>query len=291
MLEPCFNELSVQPLCLTDDEVKNRVSTLSKLLSKLRSYGIKSIRIENGLADILLKKDFNLFQYCIQAHSSEERNQANMFYSMFHPPYLPEEKEDLLSTYSDVKHMTESGDEINCYGLYIAHLLKSFAIGLDTGIKSPCKLKLIQKEQTTLKIEEIIHLSKIEQFYQDERFANFMSNQPIIGVKEVDSTNKRTDVNVPQHHGKKECTEHGKELLQNPYVKGILTSIDWNSSEKEYIHKVNSDGSIEVRLHWTKKGYGLRISTTATDLVEAYWVAKRLNEKYGNSKDKFNSKC
>lgn len=292
MLEPCFNELSVQPLCLTDDEVKNRVSTLSKLLSKLRSYGIKSIRIENGLADILLKEDFNLSQYCNQARSSEDRNQATMFYTMFHPPYLPEEKEDLLSTYSDVKHVTESGDEVNCYGLYIAHLLKSFAIGLNTGIKSPCKLKLItQNGHNKPKIDEvdIIHLSTVEQLNKDKTFAKFMSTQPDIGVKEVDSAYKKTD-GVPEHHGIKECTDHGKKLLQNPYVKDILNSIDWNQLEKEYIHKVNPDGSIEIRLHWTKKGYGLLISTSATDLVEAYWVAKRLNEKYGKSKNKLDSK-
>lgn len=290
MLEPSFNELSIHPLCETDAEVHCRISALSKLLSKLRYYGIKTIRIENGLSDILLKDDFNLSDYCSNSQHNyngstpEARTIAQLFYSMFRAPYLSDDNEDIVASYSDVKYVDIGGKEHDCYGLYIAHLLKSFAIGLDTGVKSPCKIKLIRRgisSESEISEIDIIHLSNIEQLNTDMNFADLMSNQPEFSVKPVSSSEKHTNFTLPSHHGKNICYQHGKRLLEDPYIKDILTSIEWNSSEREYIHKIYPDGSIDIRLYNTSKGYGLRISTSANDLVETYWVAKHINARYG----------
>ena len=37
---------------------------------------------------------------------------------------------------------------------------------------------------------------------------------------------------------------------------------------------------IEVRLTWTKAGYGLCVSTTAENIIQNHWIANLLKKKY-----------
>lgn len=111
-------------------------------------------------------------------------------------------------------------------------------------------------------------------------FIKLMASQKDLIVPVVDKSEKQRESSVPSHHGAKECNEHGDELLESPYVKRILNSLHFDSSDKNYISRINEDLSIEIRLHWTTRGHGIVISTSAKDLVQAHWIANLLKEKY-----------
>ena len=51
---------------------------------------------------------------------------------------------------------------------------------------------------------------------------------------------------------------------------------------KNYIHRADDSNLIEIRLTKTKGGYGLCISTTATNKIQNRWIAKHLKNNFGN---------
>lgn len=286
MIEPCFNELSVEPLCVTAEDVSKRVLVFAHLLAHLHKYGIRKVRYENGIEDILLSTDYTLRDYCVKFLKShdpkdaQDRKNVETLLSMIRKPYLNDTEEPAFNNYDDVKY-EDGEDEKDCMGLYVAHLLGSFSVGFDSGISSPCRLKLTKKNTdgtVWTEYANIAFVSNKEQCIIDKAFIEIMSNQPMT-VDAVDKSTSKKTFSLPVHHGLKECKEHGTLLLEDAYVKDILVSIPFDSSEKKYIHDVLPDGSIEIRLYWTKKGYGLRISTSAKDIVEGWWIAKHLEQK------------
>lgn len=208
-------------------------------------------------------------------------------FTFIRKPYLKDNEESCFGDFDEVKYCSDenNGTWRDCYGLYIAFLLKSFTISFDGAISSTCKLKLIKNktENSNIvvdfeKIVDIANISNENQLDTDEFIIHTLSGKEINVPKA--GVNKAQTFTLPSHHGIKECTQHGKELLQNPYVVDILNSIPFNSTETQYIHNVCSDGIIEVRLHRTKVGYGLKIATSAQDIIEAWWIAKHLQNHF-----------
>lgn len=67
MIEICFNELTVSPLCENLTEIEERVNTYVNLLMRIQSYfGSKTkIRYEYGLEDVFLTKELSLASFCL----------------------------------------------------------------------------------------------------------------------------------------------------------------------------------------------------------------------------------
>ncbi len=293
LTDPCFNELSVFPLCTNDVEVRTRIETFISLLRRLKKYGFTKLRCEHGLSDFKLTETISISDYSQSAlvkgnHDNKDRNNALFLFSFVRKPYLNDKEESFFGLFDEVKSCLNEDDNewIDCYGLYIAYLLKSFVVSFDTVTDNPCKLKLIKNKINngsivvdSEKIVSIANISNESQLENDELIIQTLSEQDI-NVSEA-GKNKALKFTIPSHHGKKECMKHGKELLKIPYVVDILNSIPFDPSEKQYIHKVHPNGNIEVRLHWTKRGYGLIIATSANDIIEAWRIAKELQRHFG----------
>lgn len=291
LADPCFNELSIFPLCTNDAEVRSRIETFISLLRRLKKYGFSKLRCEHGLRDFKLTDTMSLYDYCQTSHSnsnSKDRDNAAFLFTFIRRPYLKDNEESCFGDFDEVKYCSDenNGTWCDCYGLYIAFLLESFTISFDGAIPSTCKLKLIKNktENSNIvvdseKIVEIANISNENQLDTDEFIIHTLSGKEINVPKA--GVNKTQTFTLPSHHGIKECRRHGRELLQNPYVVDVINSIDFDSKEKQYIHKIHPDGKIEVRLHWTKIGYGLIISTSAQDIIEARWIAKHLQKRFG----------
>lgn len=288
--EPCFNELSVHPLCTSAKEMENRVNKLIGLLKRLRQYGFARVRCEHGLYDFKLSETLTLHEYCksLSNQGWNEKNNAAFLYSCIRKPYLNSQEETSFESYSDVKYCSDEtkNEWSDCYGLYVAYLLGSFTISLDSGgcnntcyklkLFSPAKdgsPKLVTQEVSVMNVADVNQLDTSMDII--DTISNMPINVPVSGVL------KKESFTLPAHHGKKECIEHGKRLLDDPYVVDILNSIDFDSSEHCYIHSVKPDGIIEIRLYWTKLGYGLSVLTSARDIIDAWWIAKRLEKNYG----------
>lgn len=291
LTDPCFNELSVFPLCANDAEVHTRIETFVSLLCRLKKYGFSKLRCEHGLSDFKLTDTMSLYDYCQASRSnsnSKDRDKATFLFTFIRKPYLKDNEEFCFGDFDEVKYCSDENNDTwrDCYGLYIAFLLKSFTVSFDGAISSTCKLKLIKNktENSNIvvdceKIVDIANISNENQLDTDEFIIRTLSEKEINVPKA--GVNKAQKITLPSHHGINECRKHGKELLKNPYVVEVINSIDFDSKEKQYIHKIHPDGKIEVRLHWTKTGYGLIISTSAQDIIEACWIAKHLQKRFG----------
>lgn len=292
LTDPCFNELSVFPLCTNDAEVHTRIETFVSLLRRLRKYGFVKLRSEHGLSDFKLTETMSLFEYCQLAFTKDnpnkkDRDNAIFLFTFVRKPYLKDNEESNFGDYDEVKYCSDEVKNTwrNCYGFYIAYILNSFAVSFDVPITNPCQLKLIRNKIVNTKIVvdseqivEIANVSNVNQLDNDGFIIHALSEKEINVPKA--GSNKVHTFTLPSHHGIKECQQHGEMLLQSPYVVDILNSIPFDSSEKQYIHNVYPDGIIEVRLHWTKAGYGLKIATSAQDIIEAWWIAKNLQHRF-----------
>ena len=133
MIEAYFNELSMEPLCSTNDEVELRIQTFATLLKELNKNNIKTVRYENSFSDIKLKQNLTLHDYCLSSYNYN-RDIVNLLYSTMKRPYLSEEQDRDFYTYDDVKFVSAQNTEHNCIGLYIAKLKNTFAIGFNAGL-------------------------------------------------------------------------------------------------------------------------------------------------------------
>lgn len=301
MIEPIFNEFSSFPLCRDGIESEERFNTLIHLIRNLEQFGIKKVRYENSINDIPFNSSSTLGEYCSNIIRNRTKGNANLqndalfLYSRIKKPFIKEEESVLFpDTISQTQYVRLDNEnqvytvvEENPLSISSAYFLNSFMIGFDNNVEKHLLLKLFYSTKNTKgdiyndsKIIKIVCVCKTEECFTNMEFIELLASQDDLPVPIAD--HKETKINIPDHHGTKECKEHGKELLANPYVKEILSSRGFDSSEKCYIHKVNQDGSIEIRLYWTSKGYGLLVSTSAQNIVQAYWIAQMLNKKYGN---------
>lgn len=282
MIEPCFNELTIEPLCTSDEEVKERVNALIQVLKGIKKEGISKVRYERDFSDIKLKKEYTLHDYCIDKNPVN-RNHSAFLYSILRRPYIDEDKEERFYEYDDAKFVSQDGKEYDCIGLYIAHITDSFTVGFNTtpfngDISQRCHLRLKSdgktKEASVLCITEPSHINNLE-------LIDLISNQEDLDVNccNIDPENKKRK-SFPKHHGSKECKEFEKRILESKYVIEVINSIDFNSSERDCISKVYSDNKIDIRLTYTKQGYGVCILTSAKTTIQNHWIAKHIRKKY-----------
>lgn len=287
MIEACFNELSMYPVCQTDEEVGVRINAFVELLKGLKSLGIKFVRYENSFDDICLKENLSLREYC-QGKESQVRTQADFLYGTMRRPYMEEDEEEMFFKYTKAAFILKKGGKDfpkDCLGLYVALLKQSFAVGFNAGDFAGdrhkiCTIRLTKKDGQCVD-RQVCCLTQKEHIMGVDEFVELMSNQPDLPVEKCGTDESQKKCHLSDHHGMKECEEHAKSLLKNEYVKEVLNSIDHKSSERQYIHRVDNHNLIDVRLYWTQKGYGLCISTTATNKIQNYWIAKQLNFRYG----------
>ena len=284
MIDACFNELSVRPYCIDDSEVNLRVSTFVDLLKVLRSLGIKHVRYESSFADLALKEDLSLKEYCDNARSSQDKNRRDFLYGVMRQPYIDEDESDLIYGYDDTFFVSDSGEEVSCLGLYIAHVTQSFAVGFDSGLfkgdsHKVCRLRLLKGDESTF--ASVCSLTRAEQVEEIPEFEELMAGQDDLPVPECLLSSGEKKIHLPEHHGSKECRKHSQRLVMEKYVTGVLNSIDFDSSEKGYIHKVRDKNIIELRLYWTSRGYGLCVQTSAESRIQNRWIARYLDKKYG----------
>lgn len=284
MVEPCFNELTMIPYCSTEDEVEQRVDSFISTLNTLKQHGIKRVRYENGFSDIILKEGLSLEDYCNQAATGKRKNNRDFLYSFLKKPYLNEGEESVFNKYDDCVFLSEQDESINCLGLYVAFIMNSFAVGFENGIFKDnknlnCHLCLTKNNQ--IFHARVVCMTRPEHLF-DEEIIEILSNQDDLPVDKTIIPDEKKKIHISKHHGIKECLTHARELISSKYVTEILNSIDFDRSEKQYIHKITEPNLLEIRLYWTKGGYGLCVATTGKDIIQTKWIAKNLDKKFGN---------
>lgn len=86
-----------------------------------------------------------------------------------------------------------------------------------------------------------------------------------------------------EHHGTDILQALADKMVNSPFVEEVVNSIDHNSSIAKFAHKTYPDGTIDIYLTRTEKGYGMKIQTTGTNQLETLEIAKILTSEYSHA--------
>lgn len=290
MIEPTFNELTFNPLCKSDSEVESRLDNFVKLLVKLKSYGIMRVRIEEDYSQIPLMDGLTLSDIYARdsvSMDSAKRNRAFLLAGTLRQPCVTEDIEDKFFGGKDNVEKcicTSITPKQECWGLYVASILNSFSVGFTqpwivTDQDKMCKIQVVYKDETKVKETAVLCMTS-EDDENNKMFVELMSSQVDLPVEENDDAPESKINKFPSHHGKEICEEYAKLIAKCKYVNKILNTIDHNSGEKDFIHKVYENGLIEIRMTWTPRGLGIVVATTGKNKAQIAWIAKHLESNY-----------
>ena len=85
--------------------------------------------------------------------------------------------------------------------------------------------------------------------------------------------------NVP-HHDNEKLKAFSDKIVRHKYVCGVVDTLEFDPTTSRFIVKWYEDGKVDVRLHWTRTGCGLRIQTVGKGLQQTELIARRLEDKF-----------
>lgn len=223
--------------------------------------------------------------------------QMMFFGSFFAKPYEDESAQKKLAAAEDHANETEyrlAEDDggLDCPMMGRAHQDRSLTIGLSSSRRWNELVYLIERtaleegdnglEEVRARVESVC-VTKVEQI-DDSRIQSWIAAQR--DFAEVPDpvpcalAPEDKHIKVQTHHGIDVLNQFARQLCQYRYVQGVIDSIAWKSGSHEFVDKCYDDGVVDVRLHWTSRGYGLKLQTTAKGVLQTRKVAEMLKAKF-----------
>lgn len=285
-MEPCFNELSQKPFCNLDAGCDERVHQYAELIAELRtSYGVTHIRYEKGLYDIKLKSDTSLGEYCLKNRHDKE---VLLILATQRKPYIEDGKEEEIGFYEvdDVKCI-HGEEELDSIGAYCAYLYNTITVSFasdDVWKQSTLELVLYTKSannssQYNKRIVSVVNISDKLQL-EDDAFTLWAFDNKYISLPKSEKEINEKTFKARDDHGKDVLKDFFDKIKKETFVEGMVNSLPFNPKFEGFIKNVYPNGNIEIVLHWTDKGLGMLISTTAKNLAQTKLAARLLKEKY-----------
>ena len=285
----CFNDLSMLPLCKDRLDAEHRVADFVCLIREMRSHvGLKKVRHKDYMTAIRLTEDFSLQDYCNE-HVHE--NVANLLISMFIHPQVDMNDDVTLESYLDTRTELQltDGSRKEADGFNAAYCQNTFCVGFpsdelwendffDISVTSNGKTK----DTKWACISSLSFYNKLgKHAYRKPAFDRWLENiSPVMLLEsELDPAVKL--IKLSDDHGKDKLTAHAKLLIQNPYVEGIISSLDFQPTAKRYIWNITEDGIVDIVLWREDVKYSMRVKTTGRNAAETKAIAAILKKKYG----------
>lgn len=282
----CFNELSEQPLCQTDEEVEKRIHDFAELIREIRSHtSVTKVRYADYMTSISLTGSLTMQDYC-NSHINDPV--AIVLLSSFIRPQVDMDNDNSLQSYLDTTAEVElsKGIRKNGDGFNAAYCQNTFCVGFESNpvwerdyfnltIKSNGKSKDI--------VWACISSSQIFDPSQEHRLSSFAQwLKKLDPVELVPSTKEVASkpIHLRDDHGKDKLAAHAEVLCRNQYVEGVLMSLEFKPRAKDYIARIHDDGTIDVVLFWEEVGYSMRVKTTGRNAIETREIARLLREKF-----------
>lgn len=280
MKELFFNDISVYPLCSTDDEVAARIGSFVEILKFCNLLGFKEVRYETLFTKFLLKDNFTLHDY-ISKHNHDVS--CNLILSMMHKPYIKDGSEAEEKYVNSIVRLCKDSEKVEAEGLACAHLSKGFAVGFasDNYWKDNISFQLIVTNQTTNSsvTERVFCISDVSQFDKQDFIDWAVVNIPI-KFKKCDTAKEKKHCHLRDDHGKEKLKHFADRLLKEDYIIEVVNSLPFNSHATDMIGKITEDGYIDIIDTDTDAGYGLVIKTTADSKMLAKYMAADIKNKY-----------
>lgn len=90
---------------------------------------------------------------------------------------------------------------------------------------------------------------------------------------------KQPSFNVP-HKDNEKLKAFSDKIVRYQYIEGVVDTLPFDSTTSRFVLKSYNDGTIDIRLHWTETGCGLKVKTVGKDLRQTMRIAKLLEAKY-----------
>lgn len=90
---------------------------------------------------------------------------------------------------------------------------------------------------------------------------------------------KQPSFKVP-HKDNEKLKAFSDKIVRHKYVEGVVDTLPFDSTTSRFVLKSYKDGTIDIRLHWTETGCGLKVQTVGKNLKQTMRIAELLKEKY-----------
>lgn len=118
-------------------------------------------------------------------------------------------------------------------------------------------------------------------FHERSRYYFHRHDTTLSSCHKEETSPEKKKINLPgTHHGNDVLMSFAKKLTQSPYVKEVISSIEYQPRRTKPIKRVHPDGRIEIVMTNTDAGYGLVIQSTGTKKAETRAIAIHLEERF-----------
>ncbi len=264
------NEVFFNELCLKDKINDYSVfENLRECYQKLKSEDFSVCRLDSDT-----KK--TVFDYLKSISGVSQFAITNFFYAFFHTPF---EKDDMSDETEEkfVLHDLYFENE-KTTGLQWAYTYDTLAFSLLTNDKwNRDSITVIDKADENKSIL-IHHAATVANIDAQKAWIDSLKD---IELEKTALMPEQKLFNVSgTHHGNDKRRLFWDKIKNNEYVVSCITSTENHSRDKTLIHKVYSDGKIELVLYWEDSGYSMLIQTTGRNYRETKKIADILTEKY-----------
>ena len=196
-------------------------------------------------------------------------------------PFIDEENVEMVDEYIIKNYFFDDADipivKKSCLGLASAHLNETLCISLrSANTWAKLQLPLIIEENGQEQIVPVRNVSNPADF-NDPIIADFVENIRELVLVETPLQPDQKNIHLGDHHGKAELQRLCDKLKNNPYVIE-MRSTDWGG--RRFIRTIRTDGTIDIVLHETDRGYALLVQTSGRNYRETKAIAEILEDRY-----------
>ena len=263
-----------------------------QLLREFRSVWSKFVGVTDKKIKHMIVQHSAMSQLCEAVSSS--RDPAMMEFLHFFKPKFREVPDDEASPhaydrYNGSEYHIDMGDgnKVECQSLGWAQINRSVTLGLQSSTfwRKLCyaieeeSLEYGTSEVEALCITELNHIDnpKVRTWITVNReFADVPEPVPCSLPYEK---REQPSFNVP-HHENEKLKAFSDRIVRHQYVIGVVDTLKFDSTTNRFILRCYEDGTIDIRLHWTKVGCGLKVQTTGKGQRQTELIGEILKDKF-----------
>lgn len=280
-MEACFNELTLNPLCVTSQEISERISQYVDVVARAYDEGFKKICYSKALDEIAISENETLAGYC---YKNMRNSKVLLLLSTQKRPYIGENDALIVQDCylkENAYYCCNANEQLKAEGFTAAYAKNTICVGMfvtPEWCKAEYEIKVTddvagEKKVTWICVTDACH-------FDMECYKLWYDLNSPLSLEKYLMEPKGKKVNLRDDHGKDILDKHAEKLKQSPYVVEIVNSLPFNPQARDYIHRVRENGLIEIVLTDTDRGLGLLVKTTGRNLRETKRIAEILKEKY-----------
>ncbi len=280
--EPFFNEISVEPLCETDQEIESRIKTFVAVLKFCGGFlGFKKVRSNKPAKDLELKKDFSLKDY-LAKNAYGNNFGAQMFLSMLKPPYIYDDTEEEKMYILHTTKLVRKEQEVIADGFACAYYSSGFVVSFasdDFWVQNTSfTLSVVEDETRKARNHRIFGISHLKQFAEPE-FVSWAINNLSLKFRASEIAPEAKRISLRPDHGKQTLQEFSQRIKKESYIVEVVNSLAFDPKAKKKT-TIRNNGLIDIRLMDTDNKIGILVRTTAHNELESIYMAADIEKKY-----------